>query len=420
MRPLLLALASLSLVACAVLEEPPVEVVVDHGPGAGRAGASGAAGASSTATPGGASGSSGAAGSAGGLAGTAGQATGPGGVSGADGGASAAGAGGSGNGGQPDGGQGGAAGQPGEGAGGQAAQAGQAGQGTGAQAGDSGKSGAAGTGSGAAGAPAAGTGGAGVGGSGGGGSGGAGSGGSGAAGAAGAAGAGAGGAAAGAGGASGGVCPPEMAFVDDGALCVDRWEARVEVDDGLGWAPHSPYETLGQISGQTRAVSEPGVVPQGYISGEQAQEACLGAGKRLCTIDEYRAACQGPGQTVYPYGNTYEHGVCNEGRAEHPVIELFPGGGPEIWDSTHMNDPLINQQADTLALTGERAGCESGYGAFDMVGNLHEWVADPAGTFCGGFYVDAEINGKGCLYKTTAHAFTYHDYSTGFRCCLTP
>ena len=45
-----------------------------------------------------------------------------------------------------------------------------------------------------------------------------------------------------------------------------------------------------------------------------------------------------------------------------------------------------------------------------MVGNLHEWIEDPDGTFKGGFYVDAERNGPGCLYTTTAHAGTYRDY----------
>jgi hypothetical protein len=35
----------------------------------------------------------------------------------------------------------------------------------------------------------------------------------------------------------------------------------------------------------------------------------------------------------------------------------------------------------------------------------------------GGFFVDAKLNGPGCTYRTTAHAKTYHDYSTGFRCC---
>jgi formylglycine-generating enzyme required for sulfatase activity len=56
-------------------------------------------------------------------------------------------------------------------------------------------------------------------------------------------------------------------------------------------------------------------------------------------------------------------------------------------------------------------------GAFDMMGNLHEWTADPAGTFRGGYYVDTERNGPGCLYVTTAHNSAHWDYSTGFRCC---
>ena len=56
-------------------------------------------------------------------------------------------------------------------------------------------------------------------------------------------------------------------------------------------------------------------------------------------------------------------------------------------------------------------------GAYDMMGNLHEWTADPEGTFRGGFYVDTQINGPGCTYVTTAHPTTWHDYSTGVRCC---
>jgi hypothetical protein len=51
------------------------------------------------------------------------------------------------------------------------------------------------------------------------------------------------------------------------------------------------------------------------------------------------------------------------------------------------------------------------------MGNLHEWTADPAGTFRGGFFVDTRVNGNGCLYRTTAHDTSHWDYSTGFRCC---
>ena len=53
-----------------------------------------------------------------------------------------------------------------------------------------------------------------------------------------------------------------------------------------------------------------------------------------------------------------------------------------------MNQSIINQLPDTLLPTGERAECTNGYGVYDMVGNLHEWVDDPDGTFRGGYYMD--------------------------------
>ena len=88
-----------------------------------------------------------------------------------------------------------------------------------------------------------------------------------------------------------------------------------------------------------------------------------------------------------------------------------------MWDTEHMNDPGINQQEGTVSETGEFEGCVTPEGVYDLHGNLHEWIADPSGTFKGGFYADAVINGAGCSYTTSAHDTSYHDYSTGFRCC---
>ena len=39
------------------------------------------------------------------------------------------------------------------------------------------------------------------------------------------------------------------------------------------------------------------------------------------------------------------------------------------------------------------------------------------GTFQGGYWLDTSQHGDGCAYRTIAHSFDYHDYSTGFRCC---
>lgn len=211
-----------------------------------------------------------------------------------------------------------------------------------------------------------------------------------------------------------GPCPSGMVVVD-GAFCIDATEATLEEQgaDG-GWSAASPYETVGGRA--VRAVSRPGQVPQGYISGDEAADACAAAGKRLCTTDEWLLACQGPDGWTWPYGDTYDADACNDTyEGGHPVVDYFDSS--DVWDSEHMNDPGINQQPNTVEPGGANAGCVSFWGAYDLHGNLHEWVDDPDGTFRGGFYADAEINGPGCTYRTTAHTTSYHDYSTGFRCC---
>lgn len=190
-----------------------------------------------------------------------------------------------------------------------------------------------------------------------------------------------------------------------GEFCIDRWEATIE-----DW---SPYE----VPAGGAAVSAEGVAPQGYISGEVAAAACEAAGKRLCTSEEWLAACRGAEERAYPYGDTYDLYACNDTYGgSHPVCDYF-GTCDGVWDGEHMNDPGINQQAGTITMTGEFVGCVTPEGVHDLHGNLHEWVADAEGTFRGGFYGDAVINGVGCGYATTAHTGDYHDYSTGFRCC---
>jgi len=217
-------------------------------------------------------------------------------------------------------------------------------------------------------------------------------------------------------------CPAEMALVDD-RVCVDRWEGSLVERTTQGDRPWSPFSTIDGNERRVRAVSIAGIIPQGYISGAQAVSACTASGKRLCTADEWIDACRGPEDTTFPYGAARRARVCNDDiRSVHPVAEIGalldvePG---ELWRSA-MNNPLINQLSESLLPTGDRAECTNGYGVFDMVGNLHEWVDDPEGTFRGGYYMDTTRNGDGCKYATTAHGFTYHDYSTGFRCCMDP
>lgn len=205
-----------------------------------------------------------------------------------------------------------------------------------------------------------------------------------------------------------GGCPDGMVRVD--TFCIDRFEASLEALDGGAFSPfHNPGAR------QLRARSLGGAVPQGYINQLQAAAACGEAGKRLCTDTEWLRACRGPSGLTYPYGNTRLTGTCNDRRTVHPAVELY--GTSATWIFSHIDSPCLNQLDGGLAPTGAYSGCESAEGVFDLMGNLHEWTADPAGTFRGGFYVDTVINGNGCLYVTTAHDVSHWDYSTGFRCC---
>lgn len=208
-------------------------------------------------------------------------------------------------------------------------------------------------------------------------------------------------------------CPAGMASV--AGFCIDRYEASlVELDAGgdvLGsWSPfHNPGDR------RVRAVSLEGAIPQGNISGNQAADACEEAGKRLCTNDEWLRACQGSRGNTYPYGNTRQPGVCNDARDAHPAIEFYGTSADWIWSA--LDNACISQIPESVDTTGENAGCVSEDGVFDMMGNVHEWIADPGGVFRGGFYVDTSINGEGCEYDTEAHGPSHFDYSTGFRCC---
>ena len=211
-----------------------------------------------------------------------------------------------------------------------------------------------------------------------------------------------------------GRCPEGMADID-GRFCIDRYEATlVDVLANGEERAHSPFAPIAELT-RVRAVTIRSVFPQGYVSAVEAQRACSESGKRLCRVAEWGKACRGPEPRAFGYADRREPGRCND-NGKNPVLSLYGRGH---WNWTTMNAPILNQQDGTLARTGEHSGCTNGYGVYDMVGNLHEWVADPGGTFYGGYYQDVSSkgHGEGCGYLTTAHEARYHDYSTGFRCC---
>ncbi|MEJ7731206.1 MAG: SUMF1/EgtB/PvdO family nonheme iron enzyme [Polyangiaceae bacterium] len=233
-------------------------------------------------------------------------------------------------------------------------------------------------------------------------------------------------------------CPPEMVQVGKRA-CIDRWEAHLVVVDGDTTSPWPHYQRL-EKGRAYQARSAAGAFPQGYISRVEAAAACKGAGKRLCRMSEWRQACEGSTRRTYPYGGRRVEGRCNSGKPH--LLQARFGMNPALWKyDEHFNDPSLNQLEGWLAASGAYDGCVGDLGVYDLVGNLHEWVADTVdegfmerldsegvsrrrqpwhtgnGVFLGGFFSTLSQLGSGCRFTTVAHEPAYHDYSTGFRCC---
>ncbi|HYJ09400.1 MAG TPA: SUMF1/EgtB/PvdO family nonheme iron enzyme [Polyangiaceae bacterium] len=232
------------------------------------------------------------------------------------------------------------------------------------------------------------------------------------------------------------ACPVEMVL--SGGACMDRYEAHLLVEGGDGKLSTHPAEQRPPRA-RVLAASRAGVKPQAYISQVEAAAACQNAGKRLCSLSEWYGACTSSGEQTYPYGASYQAGRCNVGKPH--LLSLLHGANPRGWSYADFNDPALAAKPGFLALAGEYQGCVSSSGVHDLVGNLHEWVADrvdrslprklplPAvierrigrttgnGIFMGGFFSTLNEHGSGCKFVTAAHEPRYHDYSTGFRCC---
>jgi hypothetical protein len=215
-----------------------------------------------------------------------------------------------------------------------------------------------------------------------------------------------------------GGCPPGMAPIEGRpGRCIDRWEAfLVELAADGSERSVSPY--VNPDGRLLRAESAPQAVPQAYIDAAQAARACELAEKRLCTDDEWLAACRGSAGRAFPYGATERLGTCNDHRTSNAALDDGPVSSTET-QAERLQSPCVDQEPNTLMRAGSKPGCATPEGVYDLVGNLHEWTSSNAGAtaFRGGFFGDTEKNGQGCDYVTRTHDASYWDYSTGFRCC---
>ncbi|MFT3775941.1 MAG: SUMF1/EgtB/PvdO family nonheme iron enzyme [Minicystis sp.] len=184
-------------------------------------------------------------------------------------------------------------------------------------------------------------------------------------------------------------CPPDMAVV--GMTCMDFYEAP----------------------------NQKGADPLVMQSAVDAENWCEAKGKRLCTEDEWDTACAGPEDYVYPYGDTHVASQCNDDKTWKTVNE----SALNTWPSQTAKD-----EVDKLwqgAPSGSYEGCVSGYGVYDLTGNIEEWVVRTQphvnsyphvlkGCYWAGCYGGASPR---CASTNPAHADGFRYYETGFRCC---
>ena len=186
------------------------------------------------------------------------------------------------------------------------------------------------------------------------------------------------------------------------------------------------------------APNREGALPLVMYNYIEAQAWCEARGKRLCYDDDWTQICGGPEGYHYPYGNTYQPGICNDEEVWRTYVQSKLNGWPS-GVSTPVVDSLAQLLADAAAASaggavasehveglyqgepsGINTGCTNGYGAFDLSGNVEEWT-----TRRNGATTDFHGNLKGrywsetrtCQSNITTHGDHFRFYEIGFRCC---
>lgn len=141
--------------------------------------------------------------------------------------------------------------------------------------------------------------------------------------------------------------------------------------------------------------NDSGKVPRANVSWFEAKKLCQSEGKRLCTEAEWEKACKGPKESKFPYGNTWDAGACN------------------TQDTDGEERPVV--------ASGSWSRCKSGYGVYDLSGNVKEWTVDSFSqvladrTVKGGSATRPDWATR-CAHRENFIG-TIRNTDLGFRCC---
>lgn len=160
-----------------------------------------------------------------------------------------------------------------------------------------------------------------------------------------------------------------------------------------------------------------GELPALLISWTDAKKTCEAAGKRLCTEEEFNFGCEGEQMLPYTYGYVRDPAKCNidkQYRKREKKLHRY---------EKCMQRPACKAQLEKLDQrlpTGSLPQCVSPFGAYDLNGNINEWVSRPGEEYPnrsglkGGWW--GPVRGR-CRPTVGFHKEDDYGYEEGFRCC---
>ncbi|HEY6458727.1 MAG TPA: SUMF1/EgtB/PvdO family nonheme iron enzyme, partial [Polyangiaceae bacterium] len=234
---------------------------------------------------------------------------------------------------------------------------------------------------------------------------------------------------------SSGPCPDDMAFVET-SYCPDIERRCLDMEheekNNLAICHAFEHEERCRNPGEEKKLAVcidryeypnvKGGHPVWMLDWYQAQATCESKGKRLCDASEWTAACEGPEHTPFPYGWERDHDKCNmdnfyiDPKKPAPHAQFF----------FYSKDPAIAfkelSRLDESIPSGSMESCKSGFGVYDMPGNVDEWVVNDGPPHEKSKWAGLKGGAWGhvrsqCRPETFSHEPEFTYYFVGFRCC---